>query len=127
MRARFFLPLTALIAPSIAFAAAPRTFSELANLLVQIINSTTTVLIVGGIVVYFWGLSTNILKFSEGGGTEKIKNYFVWGILVLFVMVSIWGIIGLLQSTLFGSSAYAPSGSGVQQTSGSPFQPQFLQ
>lgn len=117
----------ALLMPAVVFAAAPRTFQELVGLFVQIINSTTTVLIVGGIVVYFWGLTTNILKFSEGGSTEKIKNYFIWGIVVLFVMVSVWGIIGLLQSTLFGGNSFnATNGAPQQQASGFE-QPQFLQ
>lgn len=120
MRRTIPLTLLAILAPSIALAA-PRTFGELAGTLVLIINNATTVLIVLGIVVYFWGISTNILKFSEEGG-EKFKQYFFWGIIVLFVMVSVWGILRLLQNTLFGSNPYSGGGaaSPVQQE---PFLP----
>jgi len=99
------LSIIAAAVPGVALAASPRNFQELASLVVTLLNGATGVLIVGGIAVYFYGISTNILKFGEGD-TEKLKNYFVWGIIVLFVMVSIWGILHLLQSTLFGSGYY---------------------
>ena len=101
--------------PSLAFAA-PHTFQELAGQITGILNATTAVLIVAGVAIYFWGISTNILKFGED--REKFRNYFLWGIIVLFVMVSIWGIVYLVQNTLFGGSSgntTNPTG-GVQQT-----------
>ena len=126
-RYSFFASLAVLLSPALAFAqGAPRTFADLANLFVVILNNATTVLIVAGIAVYFYGISTNILKFGEGEH-EKLKNYFVWGIIVLFVMVSIWGILGLLQSTLFGGSSFNAT-NGASQQSGDQFQsPQFLE
>ncbi len=99
---RLFPTALLLLAPTIAFAASPHTFKDLANLLVSLLNAGTGVIIVAGIAIYFYGVSTNILKFGEGD-IEKLKNYFLWGIIVLFVMVSIWGILQLLQTTLFGT------------------------
>ncbi len=113
-----------LAAPTVASAAAPRTFLELSNLIVLILDNATAVLIVAGIVVYFYGISTNILNFSEDGG-EKVRAYFFWGIIVLFVMVSIWGILRLLQSTLFGGTVNSPT-TGVVQTQSNGFEsPRF--
>lgn len=111
------LPLVLLALPSVALAAAPRTFSELANLLVTILDSATGLLVVAGIVIYFYGVSTNILKMSGEGGA-KVRQYMVWGLIVIFVMVSIWGILRILQSTLFGSTQAASTGSQtIQSTS----------
>ncbi|MBI4087775.1 hypothetical protein HY418_00105 [Candidatus Kaiserbacteria bacterium] len=106
--------LMILAAPALAFAASPRNFLDLSNLIVTLLNSATGVLIVLGIAVYFYGISTNILKFGEGD-VEKLKNYFFWGIIVLFVMVSLWGILRILQDTLFvndrfNSSLQTPTG-----------------
>jgi hypothetical protein len=98
----------ALAAPSIALAAAPRTFAELANFIVTILDSAAGLLVLAGIVIYFYGLSTNILKMKDEGG-EKMRSYFVWGIIVIFIMVSIWGILELLQNTLFGADHFSPS------------------
>ncbi len=120
----FVSVLLLLAVPTLASAAAPRTFLDLSNLIVNILNNATAVLIVAGVVVYFYGVSTNILSFSEKGG-EKLKAYFFWGIIVLFVMVSIWGILRLLQSTLFGGSSDS-SGTGAAQAAPDSFQsPQF--
>ncbi|MDO8576682.1 MAG: hypothetical protein Q7R90_05240 [bacterium] len=105
--------------PVVASAEAARTFQELAVDIVDILDATTAVLIVAGIVVYFYGVSTNILNFSEDG-MEKVKAYFFWGIIVLFVMVSIWGILRLLQDTLFGGSVNPTTGE-VQTSSSDPF------
>src|SRR3989344_8442088 len=105
--ARILPAIVALALPLVASAEAARTFQELAVDVVEILDNATAVLIVAGIVVYFWGISTNILSFSEDG-FEKVKAYFFWGIIVLFVMVSIWGILELLQNTLFGGSINDP-------------------
>jgi len=107
---RSYLPALALIAaalPAVVFAA-PRTFQDLANLIVVLLNNATIVLIVLGLVVYFYGMSTNILKMKDQGST-KMKAYFIWGLIVLFVMVSVWGILQLLQNTLFGGDQFGIS------------------
>jgi len=102
------LPLALLLLPTVALASAPRTFEELANLTVEILDGGVGLLVLAGIVIYFYGVSTNILKMSDEGG-KTARAYFLWGILVIFVMVSIWGILDLLQNTLFGNNPYNPT------------------
>lgn len=116
---RILSAVAVLALPVVASAEAARTFQELSVDIVDILDATTAVLIVAGIVVYFYGVSTNILNFSENGA-EKVKAYFFWGIIVLFVMVSIWGILRLLQDTLFGGSVNPATGE-VQTSSSDPF------
>lgn len=106
-RSALLLPIVVVLTPAIALAA-PRTFSELAGLIVNILDGAAGLLVLAGIVVYFYGLSTNILKMKDEGG-EKFRSYFIWGIIVIFIMVSIWGILRILQNTLFGSNAYSPT------------------
>ncbi|MBI5457371.1 hypothetical protein HY971_01455 [Candidatus Kaiserbacteria bacterium] len=122
---RFVFALALLTTPAVAFASAPRTFLELSNVVVTILNDATAVLVVAGIVVYFYGVSTNILNFSNEAG-EKLRAYFLWGIIVLFVMVSIWGILRLLQDTLFGGSVGNPTTGEVQTASNGFETPQFV-
>ena len=102
-------PSLFLIFPGVAFAAAARTFQELALSVAKIIDTATITLVVLGLVVYFWGMAVNIPHFGDEKGAEKQKAFFFWGILILFVMVSIWGIIQLLQNTLFGNNPLSPS------------------
>jgi hypothetical protein len=53
------------------------------------------------LIAFFWGLTQWMMK---GANAEEGKNLMVMGILALFVMVSIWGIVALLQRTLGISS-----------------------
>lgn len=116
--------LALLATPVVALAAAPRTFLELSDLIVIILDNATMVLIVAGVVIYFYGISTNILNFSEDG-YAKVRAYFLWGIIILFVMVSIWGILKILQDTLFGPSSNSPTTGQRQDVPDAFKSPQF--
>jgi hypothetical protein len=118
MRILYLAPFL-IAAPAIVFAAAPKTFQELANTLVLIMNNAVIVLIVLGLVVYFWGVSTNLFKAQEKGSKE-LNLYLVWGVIILFVMVSVWGILQLLQNSLFGGDQFNNGGTTqTQQGTGS--------
>ena len=108
-----------LFAPLFAEAAgAPRTFKELSSQLVTILSAGVVTLVALAIVIYIWGIASNMIKLGEGEG-DKYKAYIFWGIAILFVMVSIWGIIGLLNNTIFSGN---PAGS---DSSGYPSTPSF--
>jgi len=100
MRARFcFLALLLVIAPCVAFAA-PRTFAELADYLGSIMNSAIGVLITAAIVFYFWGAVQHLLKMESGeGASPEFRKFLLMGVVVLFVIVSVWGILEILRNT----------------------------
>jgi len=106
-----------LLTPFIA-SAAPRTFHELANTLVTIIDTATALLIVAAIVIYFFGISTGLMGKGEDGNS-KLRTQIMWGLVTIFLIVSIWGILRLIQSTLFmGDPSSSESG---QQADSDPF------
>lgn len=86
-------------------AAAPHNLSELVNMLVKILNAGATFLILLALIILFWNILKNILKKNGLLGKEStpFSRAIMWGIAGLFVMVSIWGIIRILQGTLFGN------------------------
>ena len=48
----------------------------------------------------------NVFRYMIAGSEDdkaKAKTDMVWGIVAIFVMVSVWGLVGILQST-FGTS-----------------------
>lgn len=102
--------------PTLAFAvlvvAPTNTWGGLVGTLVTLMNKGIGTLLVLAVAVYFWGISSNILEFGEDKGGEKRKAYLFWGIIILFVMVSIFGILRLVQNTIFGSEAIPNSGPG---------------
>ena len=84
----------ALILPSIAAAATLadtfKTVSDLINMLVPIILALA-------IVFFLWG----VLMYVTKAGEEKdaARDQMLWGIIAIAVMVSIWGLVGILRNT----------------------------
>lgn len=109
---RIILAFALVFSPMVAFAA-PRTFSDLAGNMVQILNAGIGTIIIMGLVVYFYGIATSIPRLRADDG-ERLRAHFLWGIIAIFVMVSVWGILGLLRNTLFGGGTgdFGGSGSG---------------
>lgn len=61
----------------------------------QWINMLVPLLIGLAVVVFFYGL----VKYIWGGAEAKAAaiSSMVWGVIAIAVMVSIWGLVGLLQ------------------------------
>jgi hypothetical protein len=52
-------------------------------------------------VFYFlWTLANYVRKAGEE--QAEARQQMIWGIIILFVMVSLWGIVNILRATLFG-------------------------
>lgn len=63
----------------------------------------TLIPIVFGLALLFflWGLAKYILASGDEDAKETGKRIMIWGIVALFVMASVWGIVGFLQG-VFG-------------------------
>lgn len=105
MRAAFITAIALLPLPALA---APRTFAELANLIVTILNSATGLLILAAIVIYFGGIAMKMRK-TGAEDAQGLRTYILWGVVIIFVMVSIWGILELIQTTIFSGDRLNPS------------------
>ena len=66
-----------------------------------LINPLIVILVGVALLVFFWGLAKFIFRV---GGDEKAveggKRLMGWGLLALFVMLSVWGIIRFMQNAL---------------------------
>jgi Na+/proline symporter len=69
------------------------------NQLQTIIGAIVPLLIGVAVVVLFWG----IIQYIFTADKEKGKHTMIWGIVALFVMTSVWGLVNILRSTLLGS------------------------
>lgn len=62
-----------------------------------------------GLVFFLWGGSQFIRYAENEEKRAEYKNYLVWGSIVIFVMLSFWGLIKLVTGTLgFGDGRTAP-------------------
>ncbi len=83
--------------------------------LLQFVQKTIGMLIpiVIGIAVltFLWGIVKYVVAKDEDSQKEA-RSIILYGTVVLFVMVSIWGLVNLLDDTL-GLSNQVPQGPGI--------------
>jgi len=96
-----FSILTFLFAPLVAYAQAG-TVQQLVTIVGGIIASIIPIVIALALLFFFWGLAKFILHADDEAERAKGKNIMVWGIVALFVIVTVWGIIVVLQNTFIG-------------------------
>jgi len=53
---------------------------------------------------FVWGLIGFLTHSGDETARVEGKNRIVWGLAALFVLVSIWGIVTLLQTFVFGGA-----------------------
>lgn len=103
-----FLPVLAVLAPAVAFAA-PRTFAELAYYVIDIMNYMASLLVIVAIVIYFAGAAQHLWKAKKGEATD-LRKFLLIGIGIIFVMVSIWGILRILETTFVSGGTFQGGG-----------------
>lgn len=99
MKKNLLIPLTILLFPLVSFAAFGGIEAYIKDIgrLVQIL----TVLMAGiALLVFFWGLVKFITKAGDEAALEEGRRLMLWGVIALFVMVSVWGIILFIQTNL---------------------------
>ena len=110
MKKYIVLGSSALFAPSIVLAAG---FEGVIDTVSGLISSLVPLLIALAVLYFFWGL----IKFMTSAGEKKddARDQMIWGIIILFVMVSIWGLVNLIQDTFDVDST---DGSSIQNPVG---------
>lgn len=59
-------------------------------------------------VAFFYGLALYIFKAGDAGANTQGIRLMIWGVIALFVMASIWGLVALLQQS-FGVDNTTPA------------------
>jgi len=96
---KFFLYL--FVFASVGDFAYARTFKEFVDgISSNIFLSLSYLFMSSAIVLFFAGMVKFIWNQRNGKDTRDDKAMMTWGILTLFVMFSIWGLISLTQRTL---------------------------
>lgn len=70
-----------------------RTFKDMVDLLVDLINPLLALLVALAILVFFKGLVSFIAKSGDSKSHAEGRSLMVWGLVGLFVMVSVFGIL----------------------------------
>ena len=86
--------------PVLAYA---QTFQSLVGDLIFLINVLVGLVMALSVAVFFYGMARYVFRMGAGSAGSYQSGYslMLWGILVFFVMASIYGIINIVTGTIF--------------------------
>lgn len=88
----------------------PGNISDVLNLAGCILkNALLPLLITLSIIIFIVGVIKYIANADEAAKRQEGSRYMLYGIIALFVMISIWGLVGIIQGTFgLGTSILIP-------------------
>ena len=98
--------VTILSFPMIA-SAAPANFKEVVQLIIGMIQAVVPLVVGLTLLVFIWGIFQLVRNNNEDSRKEAIA-VITYGIIALFVMVSVWGLVSILTSTFFSGGLAIP-------------------
>ena len=76
------------------------TFQTLIKAAGGLVADIVLVLIIVALLVFFWGLVKFIAKAGDEKAVEEGRNLMVWGVISLFVMITVWGLVNFIGGEL---------------------------
>jgi len=89
-----------LLAPSFAFAQALSNVTKLVKSIGNIIQLLIPITAALALLYFFWGLAKFILNSDDAEKRADGKHIMIWGVVALFVIVSVWGLTGFITDAL---------------------------
>ena len=77
-------------------------FVALIGEILDILDLVVVLIIALALVFFLWGVALFVLNAGDPEGQSKGKSIMFWGLIALFVMVAVWGLVGFLQDALIG-------------------------
>ena len=97
--------------PALALAAGP-TIEGLIGKIRNIMDLVNPLLMVIVFAVFLYGIIRYITSAGDENKRKEAKNYIIYGLIGMFVLIAWWGIIQIVLNTFFGGSPGSPPGSG---------------
>lgn len=89
----------AIFSPMIALAAGEVRITGILGIIDYVrllLNRAVPILIAFAVVYFLYGVFSYIMASDDDDKRGKAKNVIVYGIILIFVMVSVWGLVNLL-------------------------------
>lgn len=74
--------------------------NDIAGGLGDIVTSLVPIAFTAAVLFFFWGLALYISAAGDESAQEKGKNIMLWGVIALFVMSSVWGLVVFIRTGL---------------------------
>lgn len=75
------------------------TITDFLDTIQELIDGAVPFIIGLGVFVIIWGIFTYLTHAAEEEKREEAKKFILWGIIGVFMMLSIWGFVNILINT----------------------------
>ncbi|NTV44806.1 MAG: hypothetical protein HGA67_03885 [Candidatus Yonathbacteria bacterium] len=69
------------------------------NIVTNIINPIIGVVFALGFALFLWGIASYIFQSGDASTHENGRNHMLWGLAGMLIMVTVAGIINIIQAT----------------------------
>lgn len=107
--------VTAFVLPFVTFAESDG-IRHLLGIAAGVIQALIPIVIGLAVLVFLWGVLQYVLRSSDAG-KEEGRTFMLWGIIALFVMVSVWGLVNILRDSL-GLNLTTPTAPEIPKVGG---------
>ena len=73
---------------------------DIINAIVNIVTLLIPIAFSAALLFFFWGLAQYILSAGNEEAKAQGRNMMIWGIVALFVMASVWGLVAFIGDAL---------------------------
>ena len=85
------------------------------RIVTYLIDPAVKVVFTLGLFMFLWGMVEFLWALKDGKVQDTGKDHMIWGLVGMFIMVSVYGIIALIMNTLGIDFGTATDVSRIQQ------------
>lgn len=101
------------VTPAVTHADTFQNLNDVVEWLLSLVNGFILPFLVAvALIAFFWRNIVALAKKDELASKAEMKWYLFWGIIALFAMVSVWGLVGILADIFGIDNAIPQLGTG---------------
>jgi hypothetical protein len=118
MKQKLFLSLFSLafLSPRVVWGAAPKDLFDLIGIFFNLIAILIPLIFTLALVLFLWGAALYIYKSNDSSARAEGSKFMLYGIIALFVMVGVWGLVAILGGTFGVDTGAIPFLPGIEAT-----------
>ena len=95
-----FIITTLVLAPTLAFAQQLSNINTFVTSIGSLVRIATPIVVGLALLAFFWGLVKFIFAQGNEEGKADAKKIMLWGLVALFVMIAVWGLVNFIGTNL---------------------------
>jgi hypothetical protein len=99
----YYAPGTSGAVPMAQGASSGTTFASFVANIIGVVNAIIPALITIAVLIFFVGLARYVYHSDNSSERNEGHKFMLWGLVALFVLMSLWGILDVASSSIFPS------------------------